>query len=451
MYRLVFFLTFFFFSYFATAQDCGCKYTIQPDKGFIRGTDMLDVKPGDVICIKAGVRGSLKFTDFYGTKEKPIIFKNCGGQVIFENEDTDGTFSVVNSRYFRITGTGSPKHKYGFLIRRAPKGNAMYLNDSDFEVDHVEIANAGFAGMMVKKDPDCKNTEFHQGNFVMDNVSIHDNYIHNTYGEGLYIGSSFYFGRQSECGMLYPHALENLRVYNNITEETGADGIQISSATKNVEVYNNTIRRYGINPFEPSQVNGLQIGGGSTGRYYNNLIIDGAGMGIQCLGVADIYMYNNIIVRAGADGIFIDERGTLLPGKAYHAHNNTIIAPGRDAIRMYSRKTTGNTFVNNLLVAPKSLSMNYYSKNQYIYIIDSNVKYTENNNLFVATVDDACFVNAAGDDYRLKPESPAVDKGVTLSYFAFDFNKKARPQGASFDVGAMECVGKTSHTSPAKK
>ncbi|WP_224997454.1 PA14 domain-containing protein [Cesiribacter sp. SM1] len=430
---------FSFLSFSANAQDCGCDHVIGPDKSYVRAADMPDVKPGDVICITAGVRGRLVLKDFKGTKEQPLIFKNCGGQVVFENNtDLAGTFTFANSQYFRVTGTGSPEHKYGFLIKKGGNSSAMFVTKSDFELDHIEIASAGFAGIMAKIDPNCNNTEYHQGNFVMENISIHDNFIHHTVGEGLYIGHTWYFGKPSDCGTLYPHAVENLRVYNNITEDTGADGIQVSAATKNVEVYNNTIRRYGADPFKPVQVNGLQIGGGSTGKYYNNLIIDGGGMGIQCLGMGDVYMYNNLIIRAGVDGIFVDERGTVLPGKAFHAHNNTVVAPKRDAIRMYSRNTTGSTFVNNLLVAPGSLNLNYYTRNQYIYIIDKTVNYSENNNLFVPTVEEAGFVNAGADDYQLQAKSSGVDKGAPLSYFGFDYNNNPRPQGASFDVGAHE-------------
>ena len=423
----------------AQAQtDCGCDHIIGPDKSHVRATDMPQVKPGDVVCIKGGVRGRLKFIGFEGTKEQPIIFKNCGGKVIFDNTEMDGTFSFEKCSFFRVTGTGDPNHKYGFLLRTATKGSAMYVSKTDFEIDHVEIASAGFAGMMIKIDPLCDNTQFHKGNFIMKNVSVHDNFIHNTHGEGLYIGNTWFHGKELSCGTVYPHEIQGLRVYNNTTQDTGADGIQISSANKDVEVYNNLVLRYGQDPFKPVQVNGMMIGGGSTGKYYNNQIIDGAGMGIQCLGIGDLHLFNNLIVKAGVDGIFIDDRNKNWPGTGFYTYNNTVVSPGRDAIRMYARSTVGNTFINNLLVAPGSLGTNYYNKNQYLYIIDNTVQYTQNNNLFIATVDAAGFVNPAAGDYRLKAESPAVDKGANISTFNFDLDKNLRPQGAAFDVGAQE-------------
>src|SRR3546814_4803451 len=44
---------------------------------------------------------------------------------------------------------------------------------------------------------------------------------------------------------LYPNPLEGVDVYNNIVENTGADGIQLGSATEDVMVYNNRVVNYG--------------------------------------------------------------------------------------------------------------------------------------------------------------------------------------------------------------
>ncbi|MBW3545221.1 MAG: right-handed parallel beta-helix repeat-containing protein, partial [Bacteroidetes bacterium] len=390
MYKLVISLLFSLAGLSALAQknNCGCDHIIGPEMSYIRATDMPQVKPGDVVCIQAGVRGRLAFVGFEGTAEQPIIFKNCGGQVILDQAELDGSLVFQKSRYFHVTGTGSPNHKYGFLIRKA-KGSAISLTDTDFEIDHVEVADAGFAGIFTKHEALCDNEPYHRGNFVMKNISIHDNYIHDTHGEGMYIGSSWWKGKKNKCGILYPPEIHGLRVYNNTIEDTGADGLQIGCAAKDVEVYNNIIRRYGKDPFSPVHVNGLMLNGGCTGKYYNNQIWDGAGMGLNSFGNGDVYLYNNLIVRPGGDGIFIDERGPVTPGTGTHTHNNTIITPGRDGIRMYSRNSVGNTFVNNLIVQPGSLDTNYYNKNQYLYIIDDKVDYSQSNNLFIAHIGSA--------------------------------------------------------------
>ncbi|AHM62948.1 hypothetical protein D770_23515 [Flammeovirgaceae bacterium 311] len=425
----------------AQAQDCGCDYTITTSQGYLKAADVPAIKPGSTVCIKGGVRGRLKLIGFKGTADQPIIFKNCGGKVIFDNSTQDGTFIFENSRYFRVTGTGDPLHKYGFFIRTAVKGSAMGVSESDFEIDHIEIGDAGFAGIISKIDPTCTNTQYHRANFVMRNVSIHDNYIHNTYGEGMYIGSTSYGGKSSGCGTLYPHVIEELRIYNNRIENTGADGLQVSSASKNVEVYNNTIYRYGQDPFQSSQINGLMIGGGSTGKYYNNSIIEGKGMGICSFGIADLYLYNNLVVRSGGDGIFIDERTPILPNSGNHVHNNTVVSSGKYSIRMLSRNSVGNTFYNNLLVAPGTLTSTSTGSYNYLNFVHSDIKYVQSNNAYIATIKDAFFADATTGNYELQQISPAIDKGKTLTYFNFDLKRTSRPQGTSFDVGAFEFSG----------
>lgn len=433
----------------ASVKDCGCTHTIGPNKSFIRASDMPAVKPGDVICIEAGVRGRLKLVGFQGTKEKPLIFKNCGGQVIFDNLEINGSLIIVNSRFFRVTGTGSPKHKYGFLVRKS-KGSAIETTESDFELDHIEVADAGFAGIFAKIEADCDKPEYHRGNFVMENISVHDNYIHNTHGEGMYIGSSWWKGKKMKCGMLYPPEIHGIRVYNNIVENTGADGIQIGCAAKDAEVYNNIIRKYGQDPFAPVQNNGLILNGGFQGKAYNNQIFDGTGMGLNCFGIGNVYMYNNLVVRAGTDGIFIDERGPVQPGTGFHTYNNTVIAPKRDGIRIYSRNSTGNTFINNLVVAPGSLNKEYYNKGHYLYIIDDNVDYSQSNNLFITTIEEAKFLNPEEDDYQLQANSPAVNKGIPLPLFNYDIKNSSRLGGKTFDVGAFQFLPGPNPEQPVK-
>ncbi|HEY5090237.1 MAG TPA: choice-of-anchor Q domain-containing protein [Polyangia bacterium] len=49
------------------------------------------------------------------------------------------------------------------------------------------------------------------------------------------------------------------------------------------------------------------------------------------------------------------------------------------------------------------------------------------------------FANAAGGDFHLTPQSPAVDHGKTTAA-PTDVDGNPRPQGAAFDIGAYELV-----------
>ncbi len=51
---------------------------------------------------------------------------------------------------------------------------------------------------------------------------------------------------------------------------------------------------------------------------------------------------------------------------------------------------------------------------------------------------DPQFEDASGGNFRLKSDSPLIDKGINLSQVKFDFDGNHRPQGSSIDIGAFE-------------
>ncbi len=103
-----------------------------------------------------------------------------------------------NSKYFRITGSGDSAHRYGIILKGASTmGLNLGLLSTNFEVDRLEIADIGFAGIMAKTDPKC-GKPYGRDKFTMREIKIHDNYIHDTQGEGLYIGNSFYSQRGAD-------------------------------------------------------------------------------------------------------------------------------------------------------------------------------------------------------------------------------------------------------------
>ncbi len=53
---------------------------------------------------------------------------------------------------------------------------------------------------------------------------------------------------------------------------------------------------------------------------------------------------------------------------------------------------------------------------------------------------DPKFANAAAKDFRLLPDSPLINAGVTFQSVTTDFAGVARPQGSGYDIGAYEYV-----------
>ncbi len=183
---------------FKSYGQCGCDHTINPGGfGITFDGNARGVQPGDVICINTGFREKITFRNIRGTANNPVIVKNCGGLVEIGGSNVGNAMIFSASRYFKVTGTGDPSVEYGIKIigsRTGSQGLLCVNKSSDMEIENMEITAAGFAGIMIKDDPKCSDRSFERPAFTMYNVSIHDNYIHDINGEGIYLGNSFYRG-----------------------------------------------------------------------------------------------------------------------------------------------------------------------------------------------------------------------------------------------------------------
>ena len=167
-------------AYGQSQVNCTCDLTITKS-GSYSGRDT-SIQPGQTVCIQAGTYTNLYFNNFIGTDKNPIRFVNCGGQVVISSDKLPAGLQFYGCKNFIVSGAGSLEHTYGLLIAKsAPGTQALRVENksTDCEIEHVEIAGAGFAGIMVKTDPTCDSTTW-RDRFVMRNVNIHHNYIHDT-------------------------------------------------------------------------------------------------------------------------------------------------------------------------------------------------------------------------------------------------------------------------------
>jgi hypothetical protein len=51
---------------------------------------------------------------------------------------------------------------------------------------------------------------------------------------------------------------------------------------------------------------------------------------------------------------------------------------------------------------------------------------------------DPRFVDSGKRDFPLRPDSPALNAGMTLGEVAADLEGRPRPQGQAYDIGAYE-------------
>lgn len=421
--------------------DCSiCDYVVPSStKAQIVDAYKLGLSPGSTICLSsANIYSAIIFRNVVGTGAEPIIITNCGGEAVIDGTGYGYTVKTELSKFFRIKGgSGST---YGIKIKGGRMGIQLEKLSTNFEVNNVEIFDVGFAGIMAKTEPTCDDATI-RGNFVMKNVSLHDNYVHDTGGEGFYIGHSFYEkGRTLSCGVRLPHEIDGLKIYNNRIDRAGWEAIQVGCAINGVSVFKNKIKDYGY-ANEPYQNNGIQFSEGSKSICYQNWVENGPGMGINVVGYGDSFIHNNVILNAGNFGIFCDERATRdLPG--FRILNNTIVNPGQDGIRMYNEYVPGVIF-NNIIVKPGSYYSYVYprkAEDAFVYKLNKSIPLEMSNNLFAVEIDSLKFKYPTFFNYRLTEMSPAKDAGLDVAAFGMvrDYYGNPRLNGTCIDIGAAE-------------
>ncbi len=186
----------------------------------------------------------------------------------------------------------------------------------------------------------------------------------------------------------------------------------------------------------------------------------GGGSGINCDGVSDSIIRNNLIYDALASGISLYQIDAGGPSQNNLVVNNTIIqsATGRWAINIVGG-STGNTLRNNILFT------NHAFRGAIVIDAASRMGFTSNYNLLtprlsadgdtttlalaawqalgydlnsMASTAAANFVNVATNDYHLRAGVPAVDRGEATRAPPDDIEGLPRPVGAAFDIGAYE-------------
>ncbi len=307
------------------------------------------LNPGDTLFFRAGDYQNVVLKGLSGDVNLPIVVMNWGGQVRFSHTHYRGAFDVKNCRYLVISGM-KLSNQFGFVVLHAGTGSAIGINErsTNIRLAGFQIKHAGFAGIIVKTDPDCDSATW-RSNFTMKDIVIEDNEISGTGGEGIYVGNTASV-RYVTCGStettiaVYPHLIQGLVIRRNRIDSTGADGLQIALAADAI-VEDNYISRYGSKPFEAFQNSGIQLGGGSSGICRNNRIERGKGNGISAIGIiGGNRIEGNIICMAGAYGIFIDDRDDFPPvDSKIWITGNQIIQPQLDGIRTYAE-----SFVHHL-------------------------------------------------------------------------------------------------------
>lgn len=294
---------------------------------YIMGRDNWVVPPGKKILIKGGIYEWIGIDNASsGTANNPIVITNYDGQV--ETKE----FKISGLKYFKLSGkydslkkTGDiifPGHDAGYAFSQNKYGifvNSRWTNESrallsvtgftdingidqistDYEIEYVESGNGGYSNLF-KWDGKVS---------IVDNVSIHDCYFHDTGGEGLYLGIT----DDSKPGQVF----RNLRIYNNRLIRTGYDALQLGKVVKGANIYNNILYG-GMNwrsPFMEFQDFGASLNFCDGGiNFKNNIIVGGSGAIFQ-LGLRFQPWYSSIDPVLGninfENNLFINSKSSV--------------------------------------------------------------------------------------------------------------------------------------------
>lgn len=187
------------------------------------------------------------------TPDRPLVITNMGGQVRIGPNDPDGNYLwvmnggsnwILTGRWDPDSATGdesAPGHRcsdyagsrghYGFWSDDA-FAHREYLhmgisvsNASAYELEYLEIERSGFAGIRLLNS-------WGDGELPMADVRVHDNYVHDVDGEGIYFGWT---------GTPPSNLVPGLKVHDNRFVRTGNEALQIQDIGPGTEIHHNVI------------------------------------------------------------------------------------------------------------------------------------------------------------------------------------------------------------------
>ena len=362
------------------------------------------------------------------------------------------TVKVANGTYhgFSLTSAGKP----GLPIVFIALGDDVRINGSagrdNITIDHAHyalidgfyITGALRAGIAVLGSPDneCLNVII-RNNRCVDNGKWG---IFTGYAKNIIIENNETAGSGIEHGIYVSNSSDYPVILNNIAHHNSGSGIQINADP--------ALPGDGIISFAVVENNICYENGTRGGAALNFASIR------NCV-IKNNLLYNN---HAGGMAFWDDGYGQNMGCKDNKICNNTVVMPsdGRWALNMINN-STGNVILNNILLHRGSrggLEIDASSMDGLIsdFNIQTLISFSENwisleqwqslsgmDQHSFSALETTLFVGA--NNYHLKENAPALDKGTNLPYVLSDMDGDARPSGAATDIGADELIIATLH------
>ncbi|MFD0671540.1 right-handed parallel beta-helix repeat-containing protein [Cohnella sp. GCM10027633] len=313
------------------------------------------------------------------TSARPLVITNYGGQVKVSSTAGDQGIIASGGKHWVLTGkydtgaktghSGYVGHSngayadssgtYGIEVNKVGDSGIKVSNATNFELSHIEVANVGFAGLLIKTDG--------QPNATMDGVKIHDMYIHDSESEGVYIGNTSKTPNSQ-------HKFTNLEFYNNRIVRSGTEGLQLSHMGNGTKVHNNVVFLSAIswkNPFQNWQDGSFQlyVRDGNV-EVYDNLFIGGGQklFDVQFMAstaeqpaAGELYMHDNYFSHSRGFFSYVFNDSTNY-GSGIRFENNTI----REINFHYTEVNSGYANPNALVrTSPNTTNPAQYNNNSW--------------------------------------------------------------------------------------
>jgi len=386
--------------------------------------------PGTKILIKGG-----KYDEIWieckasGSKNNPIVITNFDGQVETKH------MKIAGMSHFKLTGkydpkgkTGDPRYrghadgyaysqqKYGIYINnkwqknhkfllevtsKKTKNTEQRLMSSAFEIEFIESGNGGYSNVFKA------NNE----KYISEDISIHDCYIHDTDGEGIYLGNTSTKGEQG--------IFRNIAIYNNRIIRIGLDALQLVQVGGKAKIHHNVLDG-GMkwrSAFMDNQNFGASLSFVSGGvEFYNNVIINGGNATFQVFLEKEVWyeskdfgkeinIYNNLFMFSKTGlGAYIGPYKAILDNTSLIVKENDFISNGFQYERLDEDKNESEYTIIGGYAGPVSLLNNRWQKGEEKKEFHStnfkNQYQTSNNN--PASIEKPEFENYATNNYGFK-------------------------------------------------
>jgi parallel beta-helix repeat protein len=252
-----------------------------------------NTKEGDTVLVKPGKYANISLSDRIYSEMNPLVVRAFDSDTVFICGNTiskGSSLEIRNCRYIVVEGLTFINSMWGIYVK----------NSDHIIIRNNEIYNTGQEGAHIGRSSKY--------------VDITGNKIHNTgqfnskWGEGIYVGSGSYWGKN------FPDNCEYIWIEDNNIYETGnGEGINIKGESFHITVRNNQI--HDIHPGTSEQYNqaGITVEGAENSIENNYRLSE----------KRDVWVENNTVWNV-FDGYSDWNNGIMFFGTGIYILNNTV-------------------------------------------------------------------------------------------------------------------------------